>query len=108
MPYRPKKKKRPWQNERIPFKRAVSNQDFYNDRKWRKCSKLYLEKNPFCVKCKEEGIIKQADVTDHIKRLKDGGPAYDEDNLQSLCHKCHNQKSGKEAHGFKGGKGSNH
>ncbi|WP_394340481.1 HNH endonuclease [Marinifilum flexuosum] len=31
-------------------------------------------------------------------RIEDGGEKLDWDNLQSMCHKCHNRKSAKERH----------
>lgn len=33
------------------------------------------------------------DVLDHIIELKDGGAPFDEDNVQSLCHRHHNKKT---------------
>ncbi|WP_157279097.1 HNH endonuclease [Proteiniphilum acetatigenes] len=52
--------------------------------------------NPLCEKCFENGIITAAcdihhiisfvDITDNLRRLE---IAYDFNNLQSLCKKCH-------------------
>ncbi|QLE02899.1 HNH endonuclease [Galbibacter sp. BG1] len=108
MPNRPKKIKRNWKPDRKAFDRAISDYDFYNSSSWRKVSKRYKDNNPLCVKCLEEDNITPAEVTDHIVRIKDGGSKFSEDNLQSLCHFHHNQKSGKEAHGYKEGRGINH
>lgn len=36
------------------------------------------------------------DVVDHITPIKDGGAPYDPSNTQSLCHACHNKKTGQE------------
>lgn len=105
MPYKPKKIKPQWvpNRKREPFQNLNSekNKKIYNNRKWRKFSKNYKEKNPFCVKCKEKGLIVASEVTDHIERVNTGGDVYDESNLQALCKSCHNSKSGKEAHGYK-------
>lgn len=101
MPNRPKKKNRPWLPERKPFQRHVDNSSFYNGSKWRKVSRLHKEKHPLCVKCLEEGKSTAVEFTDHIVRIEDGGDKYDESNLQSLCAFHHNQKSGREAHGYK-------
>lgn len=49
-----------------------------------------------CVMCKAEGVIKQAELVDHIKPIMDGGEVFDWDNLQSLCHSHHNSKTAKE------------
>ena len=41
-----------------------------------------------CVKCG-----KTADEVDHIMEIWEGGPEFDMDNLQSLCHECHVAKT---------------
>lgn len=101
MPNSPKKVKRPWVKERKPFERERSNQKFYNSARWRKVARLHKEANPLCVKCKAEGRTSPAEFTDHIVRLEDGGDPFNDANLQSLCGFHHNQKSGREAHGYK-------
>lgn len=101
MPSKPKKVNRPWIRERKPFERDQSDYEFYNSWKWRKLSKRYKESHPLCVKCEQTGVVQGAQFTDHIQRIKDGGDPFDESNLQSLCEYHHNQKSGREAHGYK-------
>nr|WP_299385555.1 HNH endonuclease signature motif containing protein [Allomuricauda sp.] len=102
MPNRPKKKKRPWRDERKPFqRRAKDNQGFYNSARWRKVARAHKARNPFCVKCLAEGKVTAVEFTDHIKRIEDGGKKYADSNLQSLCKFHHNQKSGREAHGYR-------
>ena len=110
MPLKPKKIKRPWKNnERVAFgRRAKNNYEFYNSQRWRRVASLHKEKNPYCKKCLDEGRKTSVEFTDHIVRIEDGGEPYDENNLQSLCTHHHNQKSGKEAHGYKEGMGSKH
>ncbi len=99
MPNRPKKIKRPWKPERPAFYRERSNQKFYNSTKWRKKSKSHREKNPFCqMECKEKGIVTAATMTDHIIPINEGGDPFADENLQSGCERCHNRKSGREAH----------
>jgi len=104
MPNKPKKIKRPWRPERVPFQRTRSDYDFYNGSRWRKVAALHKERHPLCIQCQADGLVIAAQVTDHIIRIKDGGDPYAAINLQSLCHRCHNAKSGREAHGFKAGK----
>lgn len=105
MPYKSKIIKRSWVRERKPFQRSKDNSKFYNSWKWRKARKIFIEKNPVCVKCEAEGIVNEAKFVDHIQRIEDGGEKFDEDNLQSLCQFHHNSKSGKEAHGYREKKG---
>lgn len=105
MPNKPKIKQRPWQRKRVAQQRSVDMSCYYNDSRWRKFSKDYKERNPFCIKCQELNIVSSTFYTDHIKRLRDGG-ALDLNNLkdedfQPLCVSCHAIKSGKEAHGYR-------
>ncbi|MHB1708709.1 MAG: HNH endonuclease [Thermoplasmataceae archaeon] len=44
--------------------------------------------NNSCVKCG-----KPAGEVDHIQEIWEGGPEFDLDNLQSLCHECHVAKT---------------
>lgn len=60
---------------------------------WRKLRATFIKKNPLCVDCG-----KLASVVDHIHSVRQGGSFYDMDNLQAMCHRCHNAKSGREAH----------
>ena len=109
MPNKPKRIVPHWVPERQPFKNLneEKNRKIYNTTRWRKFSALYKQKNPYCVKCKENGILKASEVTDHVERINEGGDVYDEKNLQALCKSCHNSKSGKEAHGYQEKRGGN-
>lgn len=67
---------------------------FYKTKRWEKLSQLQRINNPVCEMCLKEGIIKEADVADHIIEIRDDWEKrYDETNLQSLCHAHHNHKS---------------
>lgn len=71
--------------------------DFYNSTAWRKLSKRHKAQNPLCIRCFNRGIIKQAEITDHIIELRDDfTKRLDPSNLQSLCRACHNIKSKEE------------
>jgi len=74
------------------------NTTFYNSRRWRKTSKLFLSLNPICVEC---GNL--AKHSDHIKRIADGGDPYSFTNLQALCISCHSSKTAKEIRNKGGG-----
>lgn len=103
MPNKPTVKRKPWHEERVQHKRTKDMRWFYNSRKWRKFSKEYKQRNPLCVSCEANGIIREAKVTDHKQTFEVCPEGFDLDNLQEkyvqpLCKKCHDRKSGKEAH----------
>lgn len=106
MANRPKNIKRPWVADTKPFQRYRDFSAFYNARAWRKVGKAYLEAHPFCVDCEAEGIVAKANVTDHKQGLgfllDNNLDPYDLKELQGLCSKCHNKKSGKESHRNRG------
>ena len=54
----------------------------------------YFKKNPFCVKCYEEGHITMATVVDHIVPHRgDQKLFWDRGNWQPLCEHHHNVKT---------------
>jgi len=67
---------------------------FYQSIQWRRLRQYHITRNPLCTLCSDEGLTVVADVVDHIEEIKDN-PArkLDGDNLQSLCHSCHNNKT---------------
>ena len=69
---------------------------FYRSTHWRKLRAWWVDGNPLCVECESEGRTVVADVVDHIVPLKQGGSKFRLDNLQSLCHSCHNRKTYEE------------
>lgn len=96
MPSKPNKIKRSWVPETKPFQREQDNSAFYNSRTWRKLRKFVLDKNPLCVECERKGLVTVASVGDHIIPINQGGAPLDETNIQPLCKKCHDSKSGRE------------
>lgn len=62
---------------------------------WRKARAAYLGHHPACVVC---GRV--AKVVDHVTPVRQGGEFWDSANWQSMCTRCHNTKSGREAHQF--------
>lgn len=94
MPNKPTRKQRPWlQGSHKSSKARIIRNTFYNSSRWRKLRSIYIKYHPLCVICSAPG-----EVVDHIKPIKQGGEPLDMANLQTMCHKCHNIKSGKEAH----------
>lgn len=74
---------------------------FYKSVRWQRTSRNYRYKYPTCEICLKLGIVSPADVVDHIKERKDllvdeQHLLYDESNLMSLCHACHNRKTTNE------------
>ena len=62
--------------------------------KWQRERKKFLENNPFCVKCYEEGHITMATVVDHIKPHRGDQKLFlDRGNWQPLCEHHHNVKT---------------
>jgi 5-methylcytosine-specific restriction protein A len=104
MPTFPESKPVPWLKRKAHARRKRTPEEikFYNSAQWRKTAKLYEQHSPLCEEClskgKETDATGRKGVTDHIKRVKDGGAKYDFENLQRLCNHCHAVKSGKEAH----------
>jgi 5-methylcytosine-specific restriction protein A len=64
-------------------------------RKWQKRRESVLAANPICVACSAAGRVASATEVDHIVPLQHGGDD-SWDNLQSLCHDCHVDKTNAE------------
>ena len=79
----------------------------YKSKNWRVLREQILMESPLCLNCKDMGRVTPARVVDHIIPVRDGGSFYDPNNLQPLCDRCHNSKSGKESHN-RGGMGVEH
>lgn len=99
MPTKPVKKRRPWEGK--PKKKQEgrgADNSFYQSTPWRKLAIVHKRAHPLCAECESKGKIVPVAVTDHIKPISEGGEPLDWSNLQSLCHPCHNRKSGRERH----------
>ena len=98
-PLKPKGKSKAWITPTARDKKSFVNRGndnpFYNKKEWKRLSKFYITKNPLCEVCQRFGKIVEARIVDHIKRVKTNPElALTISNLQSLCHRCHNIKSG--------------
>lgn len=107
MPNKPNKIKRSYLPERKPFERIRDNSWFYNSYKWRKFTKGFKQRNPLCIFCKDEGIIKETEVVDHKFQYQKGELGWNLNELQdyyfnALCTHHHNVRSGKQRHGGMG------
>ena len=67
-----------------------------NYRRWRAVRLKVLDRDGWaCVKCSKKGRLE----VDHRIALEDGGAVFDLGNLQSLCSRCHFEKSQSERRG---------
>lgn len=98
MPTIKKTQQRPWQPERgMQEGRLHPNTKFYQSQAWRNLRNKKIEQFPLCEECQRKGVTTLAQVVDHIVPINRRGAKLDINNLQSLCHPCHNRKSGQEA-----------
>ena len=97
MPNLPKPKPRHWIKKTPKHTRQVDNSKFYNSKQWRATRNYYIQMKPLCEKCDRDNLVKSAGVVDHIVPITMGGSPIDTKNLQSLCKKCHDCKSGRES-----------
>jgi len=74
---------------------ATTQNPFYNSRTWRNFSINFRRAHPLCAECQRKGIVTQAALVDHIIPIRKGGEPLSASNCQSLCHACHNSKSGR-------------
>lgn len=95
MPSRPNSNRRPWIKPSSSKKKLEERKErakFYRSKQWRELRKMFLQWHPICVECSRE-----ATVVDHITPIRLGGSKIDWNNLQPMCARCHNSKSGKES-----------
>lgn len=82
------------------MRRGTAAQRGY-DARWRRLRRQFLQANPLCVECSNEGQITAASVVDHIRPHKgDVSLLYSWSNLQSLCPSHHNRKTATQDGGF--------
>ena len=96
-------------SEKKPFEDRVENK-FYGTSLWKRIRSLQKIRKPICEVCEAKGIYTDCSdgnnngIADHAIRLLQGGHPYDEQNLFTLCKKCHNIKSSMEGRGFSPGR----
>ena len=71
-------------------------QKLYESPQWRALRELHIKRYPLCEMCFAKGRITPAVIVDHKVEIKDGGAPLDSENLQSVCHSCHNKKTAAE------------
>jgi 5-methylcytosine-specific restriction protein A len=81
------------EHERREYERK--HRAMYN-RRWERKSRQHRADNPLCVVCAAEGLAKAAYCTDHVVPHRgDEVLFWDAENWQSLCERCHNEKTGR-------------
>lgn len=84
----------------------VTLENFYTSKAWQKCRRYVIadilsrDGALYCSRCRKEIMEPNDAVLHHIKPLDDdtvGDPdvAYNPDNLEILCHSCHNAEHDK-------------
>ena len=66
---------------------------FYNSKRWRTSSRIKRKTNPLCELC---GTWKDLQVHHIIKRKKRPDLAYTQENLMTLCRRCHTTQERKD------------
>ena len=61
----------------------------YGGRRWRIARRAYLTDHPICERCN----VRLADHVHHRTELRDGGPMYQQANMESLCRSCHSKET---------------
>lgn len=72
--------------------------DLYHSSRWTRLSKAFRQdpKNILCAECKRKGIIREADVVDHIIPWPICEDFFDVNNLQPLCNQCNIEKGNRD------------
>lgn len=73
---------------------ATDIRAFYNSRAWRSKAKLILKRDRYeCQEHKRRGKYRRAECVHHKLGLQEHPSlAFADDNLESLCKVCHNEK----------------
>ena len=69
----------------------------YSHRRWRYIRAQFLQDNPVCVHCLNDGVLFPANTVDHIEpHAGDLDLMWDTGNLQALCKRHHDIKTWQE------------
>ena len=82
--------------ERQYDRRRPRSDALYDSAAWRRFRIAYLSRNPLCAACLAAGKVVPATEVDHVVNRRDGGPDYEESNLQALCVRCHARKGARD------------
>lgn len=81
-------------NDKVDGYQRERSHNLYHTARWTRLSASFRASHPLCSRCASVGIIKPAQVTDHITPWPVCGEDgfFDESNLQALCADCNHQK----------------
>lgn len=83
-------------------RKASPAQRLYHTALWTAVRNAQLWREPECRACRRKGILRAAEVVDHIDpHHGDRAKFFDQHNLQSLCKSCHDAKTYTESIGRK-------
>lgn len=68
----------------------------YKTREWKRIRRAQLDAEPLCARCADEGIVTAATDADHVIPWAGDLEAFYNGALQSLCKRCHGEKSSRE------------
>lgn len=94
-------RKLPWLSQPAPKRKTTESgidvSKIRNSRRWRdKVRPQKLLRDPMCEVCLKKDKLIEAVEVDHIIPLEQGGAPFEDDNLQSICKRCHGAKTGSE------------
>jgi 5-methylcytosine-specific restriction endonuclease McrA len=101
----PRKDAEAARQQALAKRRGTKGERGYN-RQWEKASLLHRRENPLCVCHKANGLVKAAELVDHIIPHKGNHALFWDlaNNVQSLCNWCHEHVKKPLEHLFAQGK----
>ena len=76
--------------------REKPHAEMYHTTAWKQLREAHRTSEPLCRECAKHGVIRPMSDVDHIVPHRGDWVRFmDADNLQSLCKKCHNEKTGR-------------
>jgi 5-methylcytosine-specific restriction enzyme A len=95
---RKKERQKKYDKDYDRFKRDPKSTAFYKSREWKQVRLSALRRDKWmCRHCLKDKKAKPAAVVDHIIPIKvNWSLRLSLDNMQALCHKCHNLKTLKD------------
>lgn len=87
---------RDYDRNRDPVARAL-----YRPKRWQTERAAFLHDHPLCAACERDGVIRPANVVDHIDPHRGDETAFwDNSRWQALCASCHGRKTAGSDGGF--------